>query len=538
MKRAGLYVRVSDPKQEREGTSLETQEHAGRNHALNHSYDLVEGHFYREVHTGVELWERKELTRLRKAIRQHELDVVIVYAIDRLARDPVHLGVILTEAEHHGVEVVFVTEPLDNSPEGQLIRFVRGYAAKVEHEKIKERAMRGIRARAESGKPLPGSRPKYGYRWRDSDKSGWVLDPMTAPVVHQLFEDATQGIPLRTLATRLTEAGIPSPTGRQYWHQTTVHHILNEPAYCGKPAAFRWKNGKNEKFGERPLEDRIPLPADIAPIIIDPSTFDYVQERLTLNKQLASRRNQDPESALLRGGYAVCGVCGNNLIVNVNVRRPDGGTYMCHKQAGTAFGKHNIIMRVDALDAFVWEHVRKILEDPSIIAEELERLLAEDPTPSDVSAVDRAIAEVERKQRNLVANLSDLDAVSGQVIRRELATLSTRYTALQAEREALLDRQQAWEDARERMRDLQAACSRVTQKVETLSYQYRRLALEAYKVQAKVWPVGHEPRYEMTCRPFADAIVSTRAGGSVHNAALILRWTDRNQRERPDLRSS
>jgi hypothetical protein len=32
------------------------------------------------------------------------------------------------------VAVEFVTEPLDNSPEGQLIRFVRGYAAKVEHE--------------------------------------------------------------------------------------------------------------------------------------------------------------------------------------------------------------------------------------------------------------------------------------------------------------------------------------------------------------------------------------------------------------------
>ncbi len=74
------------------------------------------------------------LRALREAIRRREIEVVIAYAIDRLSRDPVHLGVILSEAEHAGVAVEFVTEPLDDSPEGQLIRFVRGYAAKIEHE--------------------------------------------------------------------------------------------------------------------------------------------------------------------------------------------------------------------------------------------------------------------------------------------------------------------------------------------------------------------------------------------------------------------
>jgi DNA invertase Pin-like site-specific DNA recombinase len=67
---------------------------------------------YREVHTGVELWERPQLTLLPDAIRRREVGVVIAYAIDRLARDPVHLGVIVSEAEHAGVEVCFVTELL------------------------------------------------------------------------------------------------------------------------------------------------------------------------------------------------------------------------------------------------------------------------------------------------------------------------------------------------------------------------------------------------------------------------------------------
>jgi site-specific DNA recombinase len=133
-RRAAIYVRVSSANQEEGGTSLGTQEAACREHAAGCNCAVNEGNVYRDVHTGTELWERPQLTRLREAIRRREIDVVIVHAIDRLARDPVHLGVILTEADHAGVAVEFVTEPLDNSPEGQLIRFVRGYAAKVEHE--------------------------------------------------------------------------------------------------------------------------------------------------------------------------------------------------------------------------------------------------------------------------------------------------------------------------------------------------------------------------------------------------------------------
>src|SRR5205814_5475732 len=139
------------------------------------------------VLTAVQLWERPQLTALREAVRQHEIDAVIAYAIDRLARDPVHLGVVLSEADHAGVPVAFVAEPLDDSPEGQLIRFVRGYAAKVEHEKIKERTMRGRLARARAGKPGVGPRPRYGYRWRDAEKSGLEIDPLTVPVVQRLF---------------------------------------------------------------------------------------------------------------------------------------------------------------------------------------------------------------------------------------------------------------------------------------------------------------------------------------------------------------
>jgi DNA invertase Pin-like site-specific DNA recombinase len=85
---AALYLRVSTPGQaesknkatlerngqpdegKRQETSLDTQEAAGRRHAVAHGDRVDEAYIYREVHTGVELWERPALTRLREAIRR------------------------------------------------------------------------------------------------------------------------------------------------------------------------------------------------------------------------------------------------------------------------------------------------------------------------------------------------------------------------------------------------------------------------------------------------------------------------------------
>jgi DNA invertase Pin-like site-specific DNA recombinase len=145
-KRTAIYPRVSTGHQEHDGTSLASQEEQCRRFAAQRGYVVDESRVHRGVHTGTELWEWPQLSRLREAVRSHDIDVIIAYAIDLLSRDPVHLGVLISEADHHGVSVDFVTEPLDNSPEGQLIRFVRGDAAKVEHEKNRDRTLWSLRA--------------------------------------------------------------------------------------------------------------------------------------------------------------------------------------------------------------------------------------------------------------------------------------------------------------------------------------------------------------------------------------------------------
>ena len=76
-----VYVRVSTGPQEAKGTSLQTQEQYCLAYAEKHGYKVTQEHIYREVHTGTELWERPQLTRLREAIRQKRIQAIVVISV-------------------------------------------------------------------------------------------------------------------------------------------------------------------------------------------------------------------------------------------------------------------------------------------------------------------------------------------------------------------------------------------------------------------------------------------------------------------------
>lgn len=115
----------------------------------------------RETYSGLTL-ERPELTRLRDWVRQGQVKAMITYSVDRLARDGLFLLLLVDEWEKAGAKVVFVTEPHTNTPEGQLLTYVRGWASKLDALKIKERTVRGRKQRARNGR-MPAMGNLYGY---------------------------------------------------------------------------------------------------------------------------------------------------------------------------------------------------------------------------------------------------------------------------------------------------------------------------------------------------------------------------------------
>ena len=155
--RAALYLRVSTTKQDAEGTSLQTQEETCRAYAAEHDYEVVG--VFTDVYSGEDIFERPGMSELRELLRGRGVDVVIGHALDRLSRNQIHQGLILSEIEYARARLELVTEKLEDTPEGRLLLSVRGFMAEVERVKIRERTNRGRRARAAGGKIDAGAAP-------------------------------------------------------------------------------------------------------------------------------------------------------------------------------------------------------------------------------------------------------------------------------------------------------------------------------------------------------------------------------------------
>ncbi len=319
MAKAAIYCRVSTEDQEKEGTSLQTQLEACRNYCRDKGYDV--SYRFSEVHSGLTL-DRPKLNELRELIRNEQIDVVVVYCLDRLSRDPTH-GVILTqELEKHGVRLEAVIEDVDNSELGKLISYIRGFASKLEAEKIRERTMRGKKAKAEQGRMPGGGSRLYGYNYiRAVHENGGrrVIDKDEAKWVQQMFEWLVyHGLSTTAITHRLRELSVPRPSGNGYWIKSTVQGILRNVAYTGKTYAFtatcsepryRTKPDTKQRLTGRiakPKEEWIEIPG-ATPAIISQELFDAAQKQLQINRKKAKR---NIKRKYLLHGHVYCRQCG------------------------------------------------------------------------------------------------------------------------------------------------------------------------------------------------------------------------------------
>lgn len=270
------------------------------------------------------------------------VDALIAYATDRLARNPIHLAIIAEECERRHLELLFVTEPLDSSPEGQLLRYVRGFAAQIEAEKIKERTTRGKRSRAGEGKLPTGGGGLYGYDY-DPETGTRTINREEANVVRMIFEWCVEEqMALGSICLRLMDMGIPAPKGGRKWSTSTVSRLLRRIDYAGKTYAFRMRSvepnnhvkhaferGPQRKTRReaRPREQWIELPG-ATPAIISEQLFHAAQRQLEKN---AANSPRNRKRQYLLAGHIRCGKCGSRMYSVP--RNPDYRYYHCRRRS-------------------------------------------------------------------------------------------------------------------------------------------------------------------------------------------------------------
>jgi site-specific DNA recombinase len=129
--RAAVYARVSTTRQAQAQT-IEQQLDRLRAAAAERGWELEEQHVYRDDgYSGASLG-RPGLDRLRDHAALADVDLVLVMAPDRLARNYVHQVLLIDELAGHGCQVEFLDRPMSSDPHDQLLLQIRGAVAEYE----------------------------------------------------------------------------------------------------------------------------------------------------------------------------------------------------------------------------------------------------------------------------------------------------------------------------------------------------------------------------------------------------------------------
>ncbi|HEY5864682.1 MAG TPA: recombinase family protein, partial [Candidatus Tectomicrobia bacterium] len=263
---------------------------------------------------------------MRELAQQQLINILIIYASDRLSRKLAHTLYLKEEFMRAGVSLCFVTTPVTgHTPESDLQDNMQGVFAEYERLKILERTKRGLVGRAKSGRP-PGGFVTLGYRYvrTETELPHYEIVPEEAALVRRIVDMyVKEGLPMNAIAKQLTCERIPTHRDRRgvgpqrklapgIWSPASVQRILTNETYTG--TLYYNKNehmeskadpGKKTRWRLRPKEEWIAIEV---PRILPQELFDAAQRQRGQNAR-TSRRNRKHDY-LLTHGILRCGQCG------------------------------------------------------------------------------------------------------------------------------------------------------------------------------------------------------------------------------------
>jgi site-specific DNA recombinase len=336
-------------------------------------------------------------------------DVLIVHAIDRLARDSYIRQTLEIEFEKHSAKVEYVLGDYDDTPEGEVRKDLDATFAKWENAKRVERCNRGKKRKAETGLFVCG-RPPYGYRVDKTAFGGLAVVEEQAAVVREVFRMyAEEGMSIRGIVRALTKRKVSPALGGEKWAMSSINRMLRNSTYVG-----RCSYNKHRKNGNR-LEKRSRdewIHFKTTPII-EQWQYDEAQRRLADNRKV---RRRQPSRFYLLSGMVLCAQCERPYFsmtqrAGKQRRKNDAQSYR-HRKKHVHCSNHQISARV--LEPLVWDEITKVLMDPDRLRKGYEGSLAQQAETAashrvHLEVLCRRVGSLEHMRRNLTTAYVDPD---------------------------------------------------------------------------------------------------------------------------------
>lgn len=356
--------------------------------------------------------QRPDFQRMIEDAAKKQFEMVIVWKLDRFARNRYDSAIYKAKLKKYGVKVVSVKENITDSPEGIILEGLLESMAEYYSANLSQNIRRGQRETISKGKYCGGSIP-YGYRVKDGKL---VIDDKTAPAIRYLFEQYAAGVPKKEIIAELRRRGYVGGRGKPL-SATSFQKALSNTVYIGQ---YRYR-------GE--------VVPDLAEPMIDRAVFDKVQLRVKAVSRApaASKARVD----YLLQGKAFCGYCGAPMIGESGKSKT--GAVHHYYSCSNRKKKHSCKKkneRKDFIEWYVVEQTQKYILTQSRAAHVAKAVVAEyekEFSDSRVTDLEKALQQIDRELEKLVDALVDVPKVARQKIYDKMESLETQKTDLEAD---------------------------------------------------------------------------------------------------------
>lgn len=323
--KAVIYARYSSSAQREE--SIEAQVRECRKFAEDNNYEII--HVYSDKAMSGKTDKRPDFQQMIKDAEKRMFDVVIVYTLDRFARNRFDSATYKHRLKKNGVRVCYAKQDIPDTPEGIILEsMLEGYA-EYYSENLSRNVKRGLQENLLKGISVGGSALCLGYQLSPERK--YEINEKEAAIVRDIFKLYDSGWTFIKIVNYLNDLGCKTKTKHPF-KPNSLKGIIRNRKYIGE---FR--------YGDMVIENTFPP-------IVDSALFERVQEKLEMNRRSRGRHKAKEEYLLTT--KLICGRCGAYLV-------GDSGT----SKSGTIHRYYTCSNKKHRKDCKATTYRKEVLED-------------------------------------------------------------------------------------------------------------------------------------------------------------------------------
>jgi site-specific DNA recombinase len=412
-----IYARYSPGGNQTE-QSIEGQLRECYDYAKKHDLTVVKTYIDRHISGKTD--HRAQFQKMMKDSDKHAFEAVLMYKLDRFARNRYDSAIYKSRLKKNGVKVFYAKESIPDGPEGIILESLLEGMAEYYSAELSQKIKRGMRESAYKAH-VTGGYLALGYKIA-SDKS-FVIDEKQAPIVRKIFTMYDNGSTVTEICAELNAMGVKTAHGAHF-NKNSLRTILKNEKYIGVYAS----QGIRVESG--------------VPAIIDRELFERVQQRLVANHKAPAR--QKAKVDYLLSGKLYCGLCRAGMAGESGTGKSGAKHYyyICvNKKRLKSCDKKTV--RKEWLENLVVEATAKYVLQPGkieAIAKKCMEVQARDHTQNEELAdLQRQLADDEKALNNLVAAMEQ--GIISKTTKSRLAELEAAKERIEFEIEACKIRQ-------------------------------------------------------------------------------------------------